>query len=452
MTGRRLSAIFALIALLGAHAPLCAYTLEYRDSSGVVARRWLTQPIIIAFSSSLNSPPANIKTGSDVVGAARRALRHWSSISSVQFFETTSAAQTISPPNSGDHINLITVSADNAFVFASEDIPGRTRVFSDASGAITEADIALNPNVLFSSDGTFGTYDLESTFTHEIGHLLGLEHSAVLGATMQPRQAMNGMFGLPAFTQRSLSDDDIAGARALYGPRGGTGSLSGRLVATSIGGTSQAVFGAHVFAEDAATGRVVAGNVTLQSGEYRIDSLPRGSYHVIGQSLDGPVEAEEIATARGSYARLVDTTPPFRTHIATKAATDLIAVFPDKATSLGFFVSANPEPALTPRLIGMNGELSTVALPLARGKKIRIYVAGEGVDGLSPAGVSSTSPFININAESVIEEQFDTPYTAISFEITVARNTPAGEYSIVLQSADGEIAYLAGALTIDDEK
>ncbi len=450
MTGKRFSATLALLALLGAHAPLRAYTVQYRDSSGVVARHWLTQPIIIAFSTSLLSPPPNIKAGSDVIGAARRALRHWSSVSNVQFFETSSATQTISPQNAGDHINLITVSADNAAAFDSEDNPGRTRVFSDGNGAITEADIALNPNVLFSTDGTFGTYDLESTFTHEVGHLLGLEHSAILGATMQPRQAMNGLFGLPAYTERTLSDDDIAGARALYGSRAGTGSLFGRLVANSVGGQSQPVFGAHVFAEDASTGRVIAGGITLHSGDYRIDGLASGVYRVIGQSLDGPVAADEIATGHGSYAGLVDTTPPFRTHIATKASTQLISVFADKTTSLGFFVSSNPEPRLMPQLIGLSGELSTVALPLRPGKKVRVYLAGDGIDEIPAGGISSTSPFISIDPESVSEEQFDTPYPAISFDVTVARNTPAGEYSILLQISDGEIAYLVGALTIDE--
>src|ERR1041384_406742 len=79
MTGRRLSAILTLLALFRVPAPVRAYTAQYRDSSGVIARRWLTQPIIIAFSTSLQSPPANIKAGADVIGAARRALRRWSS-------------------------------------------------------------------------------------------------------------------------------------------------------------------------------------------------------------------------------------------------------------------------------------------------------------------------------------------------------------------------------------
>src|SRR6266481_892451 len=450
MTRKILSAIVSLLALISAQAPLRAYTLQYRDASVIVARRWLTRPIIVAFSSSLSSPPPNIKSGSDVIGAARRALASWAGVVDIQFLETRSTAQTMSPQNAGDRINLITVSAENAAQFGSSESPGRTRVFSDSGGAIIEADIALNPNEHFSSDGTPGTYDLESTFAHEVGHLLGLEHSAVIGATMQPRQARNGLYRLPAFTQRTLSEDDAAGARALYGSQAGRGSISGKLIATALAGSSRPIFGGHVFAEDALTGRLIAGSLTLASGEYRIDSLPPGRYRLIGQSLDGPVAAADIAAAGGSYSSLLETLPPFRSFVrAGPSPSRSIAVNSDTATSVGFFVSSGPAPRVKPRLIGMNGELSTTVLPLEAGGTFTVYVAGEGMDEIPASGISISSPFLTVDRSSVSEAQFDTPYPVISFEITVDPYAPPGEYSIRLQSVDGEFVYLAGALTID---
>src|SRR5215475_16178020 len=116
MTEKRLSAILSLIVLAGAQVPLRAYTLQYRDNSGIVMRRWLAHPIIIAFSASLQSPPSNIKSGSDVVGAARRALQHWTAAADIEFLETTSSVQAISAQNAGDRINLVTVSDQNAAI------------------------------------------------------------------------------------------------------------------------------------------------------------------------------------------------------------------------------------------------------------------------------------------------------------------------------------------------
>jgi hypothetical protein len=97
----------------------------------------------------------------------------------------------------------------------------------------------------------------------------------------------------------------------------------------------------------------------------------------------------------------------------------------------------------------MNGELSNMALPLRPGKTITIYVAGEGIDQIPAAGLATSSPFILVSPETLADEAFDVPYPTISFQITIAPNTPAGDYSLVLQSADGELVYIVGAITIE---
>src|SRR5712691_12666983 len=97
MIRKAISALTMMVLLLGASLPATAYSLHYHDASGIVARRWLRSPIIVAFSRSLSSPPPNIKVGSDVTGAARRALQHWAAVANIQVLETAASGTSISP-------------------------------------------------------------------------------------------------------------------------------------------------------------------------------------------------------------------------------------------------------------------------------------------------------------------------------------------------------------------
>ena len=306
----------------------------------------------------------------------------------------------------------------------------------------SEADIALNPAAQFSTDGTFGTYDLESVLTHEIGHLLGLEHSAMVGATMQPRLALNGLYTLPAFSPRTLSEDDRAGVRALYGPRVGLGSIAGTI--TYAGGA--AVYGAHVWAQDISTGRSLVGSISTQSGAYRIEDLPPGQYRLLVEYLNGNVLASEIASSGGAYAGLVNAQAAFR---ATEAASQ-INVTPAN-TALQNISLAGAQPFLNPRLLGINGQLSTIAVPLEPGRSYKIYVGGEGLEQVSGSGISTTSRFLTVDAASMVLQQFETPYPIISFTVKVAEDVPAGEYDLRFQSNNGEVSYIAGGLSVDEE-
>jgi hypothetical protein len=444
MMRKAISALTTMILMLGASLPGTAYSLHYHDANGIVARRWLANPIIVAFSRSLNSPPPNIKAGSDVVGAAHRALQHWAAVANIQFLETSSATVSISPPNAGDGVSLITVSTDNLAAFGASNSPGRTRVFYDSGGAIVEADIALNPAETFSSDGTAGTYDLESTFTHEVGHLLGLEHSAVIGATMQPRQAKNGVYGLAALTQRALSADDIAGARSLYGSAAEIGSISGKLLVSRGGGAAMTTAVLMVFAEEFESGKVVAGAIASVSGDYQLGGLAPGSYRLIAQSANGLLTGTDIGVAESedlANTSLVRTFEISRAPLVVKSGVNSNA-------APVFLLPTDPPATIRPRMIGLDAELSTVALPLEAGKTFTIYVGGEGVDQIAELGISTSSPLIRVIPETLTSEEFGTDYPVISFQVTVDSSAEAGDYSIRLQSVSGERSYLAGAITI----
>jgi|GEM_PF-5888512 len=57
-----------------------------------------------------------------------------------------------------------------------------------------------------------GAYDVESVALHEIGHILGLQHSTVAGAVMWPSLGTNTIL-------RVLTQDDISGVQKCYGRR-----------------------------------------------------------------------------------------------------------------------------------------------------------------------------------------------------------------------------------------
>lgn len=418
--------------------------------------RWPTKSIQIALSSSLTAPSAAIKPDSDVLGAVQRALASWSRAADVTFVQVSSRAQSVSPTNDGDGVSLITVAAttENLTLFGEGNTTARTRVFYDqATGDINEADIVINPfpyrgegePLQFSTDATPGTYDLESTLAHEIGHLLGLNHSHIIGATMQASQALNGTYGLPAITERTLSEADAAAVRSLYGSREKAGSIEGKIL-NSIDDNLVPATAAHVWVEDVANGRVMASSLTTASGRFSLNGVPPGNYRALVEYFDGPA-GESAALLAGSDRKPGGRMRAFRSvEIASR-----LRVAAEKSTPLNYVLvpPQNSPPALNPRFLGMNGELSTVPVPLAAGKKATLYVGGEGVDQIPGSGLVISSPFLSVDPASLILQQFHSATPVISFEVTVAANTPPGEYSIRLQSNSGEIAYLVGAITIN---
>lgn len=171
-----------------------------------------------------------------------------------------------------------------------------TYVVDATTGAIVECDIFFNSAFPWStaSTGEASRFDVESIAVHEIGHLLGLGHSALgetelrsgggrrviaAGAAMFPVA-----FSAGSIEGRTLRADDIAGVADHYDGPGfgtGTGSISGRV--TKAG---QGVFGAHVVAFNPATGDMVATFTLSPTGEFAVAGLRPGTYVVRVEPLD----------------------------------------------------------------------------------------------------------------------------------------------------------------------
>lgn len=88
--------------------------------------------------------------------------------------------------------------------------------WSDQDGVILAFDMRINASdsVAWSTDGSVG-FDLQSAVTHEVGHVLGLHHSATEAATMFATHLELDT------SRRVLHWDDEDGARFLYPPSSG---------------------------------------------------------------------------------------------------------------------------------------------------------------------------------------------------------------------------------------
>ncbi|MBP7416736.1 MAG: matrixin family metalloprotease, partial [Pyrinomonadaceae bacterium] len=253
--------------------------------------RWKGQVIKVAISTSLTRSNPNIKVDSDVIAAIRRSIAAWQDVANIEFQIDISDKQGVSPSGvAGDGVSLITIAStpENVLLFNkdAQTVSAKTRVFYNRKGFITEADIVLNPFQQFSTDGAYGTFDLQSTLTHEIGHLLGLKHSGVLGAAMSENLGKNTSADTVDFESRVLSDSDIAAVRDLYGvdDEACCQAVSGKLTLLS----GKAAKNLKVWAEELETGRVIAQVDVDADGNYRIGGLTQGSYKLFWKVKNGP--------------------------------------------------------------------------------------------------------------------------------------------------------------------
>lgn len=417
--------IFSLSAFAGAS--------RASDENKNARLKWKSGTINIALSPSLSKFMPNIKLGSDVLGAVRRSLATWEKVTNVQFNEVPTDKVSVSPTgNAGDGVSLITIAPtdENVQLFGGDaaEVSAKTRVFSNRKGFITEADIVLNPYVQFSTDGNIGMFDLEATLTHEIGHLLGLEHSSFCGSTMHTHQAKNGIYNLPQTASRTLSDSDIANIRALYGSpfdaENCCGAVKGKLSLPA----NVAASGFEVWLENSETGKVQAGTLTNTDGSYSIEGLTAGKYKIFAQD-----SGEKQKNRKKVYGG--DELGEISIENGKTAAFDKEISFKERSFSLKY--------------VGFNGQISNVAVPVNGGKSFLIYIGGEK---LNPKDfqIFINSPNFKITPKSVAAQDFGDEVSVLTFEVIARNNLPRGEYTIMVQKTGGEKAFIVGGLTVDE--
>lgn len=421
------SIAFAVLVILAVTAAIRANSVSFSGEQGPPENlRWRRQVIQIAVSSSLKANIANIKADSDIAGAIRRSLDAWQNAANLEFQITTSDKQNVSPSAAGDGVSLITIAAtpENLLLFAKnpDRVSATTRVFFNKRGVITEADIVLNPYQQFSTDGTFGTFDLESVLTHEIGHLLGLDHSPLISSTMHESYGRNGLYGLQNFVSRSLAASDIAAARSLYGQTTADEKCCSTVTGKAIFTSGKAVSGAKIWLEEKETGQVESLKETVSDGNFRFDGLANGSYRIYTQD-DRSVKTAFPAQVIGE--------------VSVDGADETAITAPVKAGKVDRDLS----------FIGFNGQLSDLAVPLNAGRVYSIYVGGKFLD-TPGSSFGFTSPFLSIVPNTVRPLDYGDGVSVVTFQVRVDPNTPDGDYSIFVRSNDKSMAFIPGGISV----
>ena len=387
--------------------------------------RWRKGPIAISVSTSIVTNTANIAAGTDVAAVIDRSIGVWNQAAAVSLRRNASPEQSVSPSSQGDGISILTIAAtpENLALFPAglDDAAARTRIFYDARGYITEADVVLNPYLQFSTDGTLGTFDLESTVTHELGHVLGLEHSPVVASTMNDSYGKNGVYNLPAFSARTLASDDVASVRSLYGTTAGVDECCGRITGRIFFAVNKPAAGYAVWAESIDDGRVVAATASRADGTYRLAGLPFGKFHIYSQSI---ADTDSPAVDIGEIGIISSRPTATLNKRIERASNDIRFDF-----------------------LGFNGQLAGIAVMLNTGSSYYL-LAGASETGGEAAKVESTSEFISIQSRST-SSVYSKDIRTFGFQAEVATDAPLGEYSVSIRNASGQRRFLIGGLSVE---
>ena len=110
--------------------------------------------------------------------------------------------------------------------------------WADEEGRVVSFDIRINASIPWSTSGHDERFDLQAAMTHEVGHVLGLEHSSVGDATMFAAHDVGESW------RQDLHQDDQEAVQYLYGPGSRDNGKSGLFSCASVnpGGGSAAAW------------------------------------------------------------------------------------------------------------------------------------------------------------------------------------------------------------------
>lgn len=207
MKSRLIPVIFLLFTFF-----LLSYERERAEISGK-ALKWDKMPIVYHIHKDCYKPIEREKCKEAVV----KSFNEWETpdCTTLRFERGEDTEEARGSFNSLDiksNKNII-VWYYNNWPYEPNGVALTTVTYDDKTGKIYDADIELNGyyyrfDVVEKTPSTYT--DIQNTITHEIGHMIGLDH------VFEPESVMYPTAKAGEIKKRSLSQDDIDGVCAIY--------------------------------------------------------------------------------------------------------------------------------------------------------------------------------------------------------------------------------------------
>ncbi|MBL8861614.1 MAG: IPT/TIG domain-containing protein [Planctomycetes bacterium] len=349
--------------------------------------------------------------------AIQLAIRAWNEATgtTAALVENTSPAARARTDWESDDIHLVLFDETNASGYFpnGSGIVAVTPVWFLSNGVITDADVLFNgADFTFTASAAPHAFDVQDVAAHELGHLLGLDHSGWAGATMYPYVDPNVVL------HRSLAGDDERGLRQAY-PAGSFSTITGRVTRASDG---SAVAGANVVALDAA-GRCVAGALSNAAGNYALAGLEAGAYTVWASPLDQPVGAANLGAGH--------------TVVTNFQSTAIASAVVDGATSTSVGDGSAGVAADTAFALGRNFD----ELPL------RVVPGAPSIHSLHGSGLAPGSALAASDPDFAIQV-LSWNNTVVTFQVSAPPGEPDGHVDLLATSAGGDRSVLHAAIEV----